>query len=65
MRHASLLLGCWPSSSCLGGPLRDAASEPLTNLTPPFVGTDAVFGERALVEPGTWSSEPGDTPTSG
>jgi hypothetical protein len=34
--------------------------EPLGNVTPPTIGTDPVYGERVVVEPGTWTAEPVD-----
>ena len=39
-------------------PVPASAREPLTNIEAPFVGTDPVYGEPVLVEPGTWSAEP-------
>jgi hypothetical protein len=53
-----LLLGALVA--VLLAPVPAFGGEPLTNLTPPSIGTDPVYDERVEVEPGTWSAEPVD-----
>jgi len=54
----ALLLGVLLAALLI--PVPASAREPLGNLTPPVIGTDPVYRERVLVEPGTWAAEPVD-----
>jgi Protein of unknown function (DUF3152) len=54
----ALLLGIL--LAVLLAPVPAWAREPLGNLVPPTVGTEPVYGERIVVEPGTWTAEPVD-----